>query len=471
MKFKSAVMLLAGALFAGGCMLGPNYTKPESQLPAASQEDFSIFTSAKWWEVFNDPVLNKMEEEALAYNKDLQVAIARVDEARANVGIATADQLPSLNAVGETGRAGNAQGSGQTQSTANAVVSFELDLWGKYRRLSEAARAQLLSSEANRDTVRLALTADVARNYFSLLALDEQFAIASRTLEARKENVRIYESRYKNGYCTEVDLKRVQASMSSVEAQQRELKLKIAQMETALSVLLGRSPRAIAEEGVERGKDLSSITLVPEVPEGLPSDLLTRRPDVRQAEGQLIAANANIGAARAAYFPSIPLTASAGYASSALSDLFAGGSSGVWNLTGQVLAPIFEGGKIRAQNKAAEAQYRQMLATYEKTVQGAFKEALDALSANRINREVFDSYQQQTQAMQRSYDLTKKQEAAGLIGVTDLLDVESNLLSAEMSLSTARLNELNAVVTLCQALGGGWTETEGFAQTQQTDAK
>lgn len=471
MKFKSAVMLLAGALFAGGCMLGPNYTKPESQLPAASQEDFSIFTSAKWWEVFNDPVLNKMEEEALAYNKDLQVAIARVDEARANVGIATADQLPSLSAAGETGRAGNAQGSGQTQSTANAVVSFELDLWGKYRRLSEAARAQLLSSEANRDIVRLALTADVARNYFSLLALDEQFAIASRTLEARKENVRIYESRYKNGYCTEVDLKRVQASMSSVEAQQRELKLKIAQMETALSVLLGRSPRAIAEEGVERGKDLSSITLVPEVPEGLPSDLLTRRPDVRQAEGQLIAANANIGAARAAYFPSIPLTASAGYASSALSDLFAGGSSGVWNLTGQVLAPIFEGGKIRAQNKAAEAQYRQMLATYEKTVQGAFKEALDALAANRINREVFDSYQQQTQAMQRSYDLTKKQEAAGLIGVTDLLDVESNLLSAEMSLSTARLNELNAVVTLCQALGGGWTETEGFAQTQQTDAK
>ena len=471
MKFKSAVMLLAGALFAGGCMLGPNYTKPESQLPAASQEDFSIFTSAKWWEVFNDPVLNKMEEEALAYNKDLQVAIARVDEARANVGIATADQLPSLSAAGETGRAGNAQGSGQTQSTANAVVSFELDLWGKYRRLSEAARAQLLSSEANRDTVRLALTADVARNYFSLLALDEQFAIASRTLEARKENVRIYESRYKNGYCTEVDLKRVQASMSSVEAQQRELKLKIAQTETALSVLLGRSPRAIAEEGVERGKDLSSITLVPEVPEGLPSDLLTRRPDVRQAEGQLIAANANIGSARAAYFPSIPLTASARYASSSLSDLFAGGSSGVWNLTGQVLAPIFEGGKIRAQNKAAEAQYRQMLATYEKTVQGAFKEALDALSANRINREVFDSYQQQTQAMQRSYDLTKKQEAAGLIGVTDLLDVESNLLSAEMSLSTARLNELNAVVTLCQALGGGWTETEGFAQTQQTDAK
>ena len=471
MKFKQIAVLLAAAVCSAGCLLGPNYSKPQTQLPESSQEDFSIFTNAKWWEIFNDPVLDKMEQEALTYNKDLQLAIARVDEARANVGITKADQLPSLSASGKTGRAGDATGSGQTQSTANAVVSFELDLWGKYRRLSEAARAQLLSSEANRDTVRLALTADVARNYFTLLTLDEQFNIATRTLAARKENVRIYESRYKNGYCTEVDLKRVQASMSSVEAQQRELKLQIAQTETALSVLLGRSPRAIAQEGVERGKKLAAVTLVPNVPEGLPSDLLTRRPDVRQAEGQLIAANANIGAARAAYFPSIPLTASAGYASSALSDLFAGGSSGVWNLAAQVTAPIFEGGKIRSQNKAAEAKYRQMLATYEKTVQGAFKEALDALSANRINREVFDSYKDQTQAMQRSYDLTKKQEAAGLIGVTDLLDVESNLLSAEMSLATARLDELNAVVTLCQALGGGWTETEGFTEEAPSAAK
>ena len=214
MKFKQIAVLLAAAVCSAGCLLGPNYSKPQTQLPESSQEDFSIFTNAKWWEIFNDPVLDKMEQEALTYNKDLQLAIARVDEARANVGITKADQLPSLSASGKTGRAGDATGSGQTQSTANAVVSFELDLWGKYRRLSEAARAQLLSSEANRDTVRLALTADVARNYFTLLTLDEQFNIATRTLAARKENVRIYESRYKNGYCTEVDLKRVQASMS-----------------------------------------------------------------------------------------------------------------------------------------------------------------------------------------------------------------------------------------------------------------
>lgn len=454
--------LLGAVLLLAGCLMGPNYKQPELDLPTGQAADnFSIFTNAQWWTVFDDEVLNQLETEALAYNKDLQAAVARVDEARAAVGIATADQLPSLSAAAQSGRAGSKAGSGESQSTANVSVSFELDLWGKYRRLSEAARAQLLASEAARDTVRLTLTADVAKNYFALRMLDAQLEIAQRTLKARQENVRIYTSRYKNGYSTEVDLKRVEANMASVQAQEQQLRLKISQTETALSVLVGKSPRQIAEGATPRGKKLAEITLIPNVPEGLPSDLLARRPDVRSAEGRLIAANANIGAARAAYFPSIPLTASAGYASGALNNLFTG-SSGVWAIGGQLLAPIFEGGKIRAQNKQAEAQYREMLATYEKTVQGAFKEALDALSANRINREIFESYNQQTVAMQRSYDLTKKQEDAGLIGVTDLLSVEENLLSAEMNLASARNDELAAVVNLSKALGGGWNMQDGF---------
>lgn len=454
--------LLGAVLLLAGCLMGPNYKQPELDLPTGQAADnFSIFTNAQWWTVFDDEVLNQLETEALAYNKDLQAAVARVDEARAAVGIATADQLPSLSAAAQSGRAGSKAGSGESQSTANVSVSFELDLWGKYRRLSEAARAQLLASEAARDTVRLTLTADVAKNYFALRMLDAQLEIAQRTLKARQENVRIYTSRYKNGYSTEVDLKRVEANMASVQAQEQQLRLKISQTETALSVLVGKSPRQIAEGATPRGKKLAEITLIPNVPEGLPSDLLARRPDVRSAEGRLIAANANIGAARAAYFPSIPLTVSAGYASGALNNLFTG-SSGVWAIGGQLLAPIFEGGKIRAQNKQAEAQYREMLATYEKTVQGAFKEALDALSANRINREIFESYNQQTVAMQRSYDLTKKQEDAGLIGVTDLLSVEENLLSAEMNLASARNDELAAVVNLSKALGGGWNVQDGF---------
>lgn len=462
MTFKRIFPALAGVLLLSGCLMGPNYKRPDMDMPnVVANDDFSIFTKTKWWEVFNDPVLNQLETDALEYNKDLQAAMARVDQARASVGIATADQLPSLSAVGESGRAGNNLGSGETQSTANAALSFELDLWGKYRRASEAARATLLSTEAARDTVRLSLTADVARNYFALRSLDEQVKIARRTLQARQESYRIYESRYKNGYSTEVDLKRVEANMASVKAQEQELSLKVAQTESALAVLVGRSPREIVQSSIARGKSLEDITLVPDVPEGIPSDLLARRPDVRQAEGRLIAANANIGVARASYFPSIPLTASAGYASMALDNLFRG-SSGVWALGGQVVAPIFQGGRIRSQNRLAEAQYREMLASYEKAVQTAFKETLDALAANRINREIYDSYLQQTAAMQRSYDLTKKQEDAGLIGVTDLLIVEENLLSAEMSLATARQNELSAIVTLAQALGGGWNQQDGF---------
>lgn len=470
MKINRFFPALLAAVLVSGCLMGPNYKRPETDLPTeTSSDDFSIFTNTKWWEVFNDPTLNQLEEEALSYNKDLQAAMARVDQARANVGIAKADQLPSLSGAGESGRAGNNLGSGQTQSTAAAGLSFELDLWGKYRRLSEAARAKLLASEAARDTVRLALTADVARNYFALLTLDEQVAIAQRNLETRQESYRVYQSRYKNGYSTEVDLKRVEANMASVQAQARQLQLQAEQAETALAVLLGRSPREIVQKKIQRGQTLEDVLLVPNVPEGIPSELLARRPDVRQAEGQLIAANANIGAARAAYFPSIPLTASAGYASGALDSLFAG-SAGVWTLGGQVLAPIFQGGKIRSQNKLADAQYQEMLAVYEKSVQTAFKETLDALAANRINREVYDSYLQQTQAMQRGFDLTKKQEDAGLISVTDLLDVEENLLNAEMNLASSRQNELNAIVNLAQALGGGWNVKDGFGPSE-TQAK
>ena len=291
----------------GGCLLGPNYQQPELDLPQNGQpgDQFGIFTTEQWWNVFEDPVLDGLEEQALTYNQDLQAAIARVDEARADVGIAKADQMPSLSAGAQSGREGNNLGSGESQSTAGLSASFELDLWGKSRRLSEAARAQLLATEAARDTVRLTLTADVANGYFTLRMLDAQQKILERTLQAREENVRIYESRYKAGYATEVDLRRVQADKDSVKAQLQQLTLQREQQETALAVLLGQSPRAIIARNIPRGKTLSELNLVPDVPSDLPSDLLERRPDVRQAEEQLIAANANIGAARAAYFPSI----------------------------------------------------------------------------------------------------------------------------------------------------------------------
>ena len=453
-------LLTACAVLTAGCTLGPNYKRPEADLPTgAAAENYNVFTQQNWWTMFGDPVLNEMEDTALKYNWDLQAAIARVDQARAALTIAGADQLPSISAAGTTGREGNARGSGESTSKAGLNVSFELDLWGKYRRMKESARAKLLATEAARDTVRLTLTADVAKQYFTLLMLDNQLEIAQRTLQARQENVRIYQSRYEAGYATEVDLRRVQANMSSVKAEEENLRLSIAKTETALAVLLGKSPRAMVEEKAARGKHLNELTLIPDVPANLPSDLLERRPDVMTAEQNLIAANADIGVARTAYFPDISLTAAAGYASNALTGLFTG-NAGVWSLGAGLTAPIFEGGKISAQNKQAEAKYREVLADYQKTLQLAFKEALDALNSNQLYRQMYDSYLAQTDDMRRSYELTKKQEDAGLIGVTDLLSVEETLLSSEMSLATARKNELDAVVDLVKALGGGWTEKD-----------
>ena len=462
MIFKKLVSAAVCAAMLSGCMMGPNYKRPELDLPVqqAGEEEYSVFENYQWWEMFGDERLNKLETEALLYNRDLRQAIARVDEARAAVGSAVADQLPTIAAQGGSGRAGSYYGSGQVQSTGTIVASFELDLWGKYRRLSEAARAQLLSTMASKDTVLLTLTAQVASTYFTLLALDSQLDTATKTLQTRKESVRIYTSRYNAGYVTEVDLRRIEADMYSVAATVKSLELSVATTETALSVLVGRSPREIVQ-GFDRGGKLLDEIDVPQVPAGLSSAFLAKRPDVRSAEGMLIAANAQIGAARAAYFPDITLTGAAGYASYQLNELFRG-PSGMWAFAGQLTQPIFAGGRIVSQNKAAKAQYQEMLAAYEQTVQNAFKEALDALNGHRLYSEIYDIYLGQTKALRRGYELTKKQEDAGLIGTMELLDVERNLLQAEMSLATARQNELNSLVSLAKAFGGGWNERCGF---------
>ncbi len=453
---KLVSLLISCAVLSAGCMLGPNYKRPENELPTgADAKNVAVFTQQNWWSMFNDPVLNAMEETALTYNWDLKAAIARVDQARAAVTEAGANQLPSISATGTSGREGNSSFSGESKSRAGLNLSFELDLWGKYRSMKESARAKLLATEAARDTVKLTLTADVAKQYFTMLRLDEQIKIAEQTVTARKENVRIYQSRYDAGAATEVDLRRMQANLASVQAEEENLRLQLSKTETSLAVLLGKSPRAIVDAQLLRGKTLNEETLVPDVPADLPSDLLERRPDVMTAEQNLIAANADIGVARASYFPDISLTAAAGYASSALNNLFTG-NAGVWNVAGSVVTPIFEGGKIKAENEQAQAKYREEYANYQKTVQLAFKEALDALNSNQRYRQIYDAYLTQTADMRRSYELTKKQEDAGLIGVTDVLLVEENLLSAEMNLATARNNELDAVVDLAKALGGGW---------------
>ena len=467
MIFKKGWLFLVSAVLVSGCALGPNYKRPDLDLPTQnSEENFSVFQNYEWWKMFQDKDLNKLEKQALQYNQDLRQAIARVEQARAGVSSAVADQLPAIGLQAGSGRAGNYYGSRQTPSTGTVVAAFEVDLWGKYRRLSEAAQAQLLSTSAAKDTVLLSLTSQVATAYFTLRMLDAQLEIANQTLQTRLESVRIYTSRYDAGVIAEVDLRRVEADMYTVAAQAKELELQVSQAETALAVLVGASPREMIEKNWQREGHLRDVMVVPSVPQGLPAKFLANRPDVRSAEGQLIAANARIGAARAAYFPDISLTAAAGYASTELDQLFRSQNS-MWAIAGAVAQPIFAGGKIVAQNKAAKAQYEEMLAAYGKTVQTAFKEALDALKANQINRETFDIRLKQTLALRRSYELTRKQEDAGLIGTMEVLDVERNLLQAEMSLAQARQTELVGLVNLAKALGGGWNEENGFGPFEQ----
>lgn len=456
---KELTVLTVFSLLFSGCLMGPNYKRPELSLPAGQEEDLGVFVSEKWWEMFNDPVLNALEEEALANNKDLTVAMAKVEEARAKLGLAYADQLPTLDATGYAQRTGFSTGHPWAQYNIGLTAAYQFDFWGRYRRLSEAARAELLSTESQKDTVRLTLTADVANYYFSYITLKEQVEISKRTLQSRKESVRIYLVRYKNGYSTELDLKRVEAEMAGVEASLAEFERQFALSQTALSMLLGRSPKEIIEGKLE-GTPLQEVKVIPEVPSGIPADLLRRRPDVRAAEGMLIAANANIGAARAAYFPNIVLTASGGYASDQLGTLVAPGTS-FWNAGAGLILPVFQGGKIKSQNRQAKAVYKQMLASYEKAAQNAYRDTYDALTNNQYYRKIVVANTSQVKALARSLDLAQKQQNAGLIDILDLLDVERNLLSAETSLAAARRNQLSALVAIAQALGGGWREELG----------
>jgi multidrug efflux system outer membrane protein len=334
-------------------------------------------------------------------------------------------------------------------------ASYEVDFFGKYRRAGEASKANLLSAKANKEVVILAVTSEVAKTYFLLRALDAKLAIANRTLKARQEACAVYKSRFRNGYCTELDYLRVDAEMSSVKTTVLDLESSLAKVENALSVLIGANPREMIARKTAKDQAIEKLRIPAVVPQGIPSDILARRPDVLQAEGQLIAANALIGKARAAYFPSISLTGMFGFESVSLTNLFNGNSES-WSFDGGFSLPIFSGGKIVAMNRIAEANYRKMLADYEKSIQIAFKETLDALISNRKSREIVVSRTRQVNSLKKSYYIAKKQKEAGLIGLLDLLDVERGLLSAEMELAGALQNQLNAVVDLCKALGGGW---------------
>lgn len=463
---------LAGLLVLMGCEVGPDYESPKIEMPVLKTQNEALkFLREEWWRVFKDPVLADFERRAIENNLDLKKAIANVDEARALAGISKADFFPSLNAGAQGAKKVNSQNSALPLSRVTkdfigtAEASYEIDFFGKYRRANEAARATLLASRAAKDAVLLAVTSEVAKTYFAIRALHAKLAIARRTLKSREESYLVYKSRFKNGYCTELEYLRLEAEKDSVKTTVLSLEAALSKLETALSLLIGENPRQMMEMKTDYNAAVDKIRISTEVPSNIPSDFLMRRPDIIQAEGVLMAANAKIGEAMAAHFPSISLTSNVGFESDLLGNLTKRGSD-FFSLSGGIALPIFNGFRIEYTTQAAKARYEGMLAEYKKTVQIAFKEALDAIVANRKNREILNARKAQVKALQKSYALAKKQKEHGLIGLVDLLDVERNLLSAEMELVTALETKLTGVVDLCKALGGGWTRSR-LMRTEQ----
>lgn len=469
MRKKSfLIVCTASLLFLSGCEVGPDYIAPKLNLPdktsARADEEVKEFLVEGWWRIFKDKTLDDLETQALKNNADIKQAIANIAEAAATADVAVADYLPSI-AVSATGtQAGLSNSAAASMNGTKTRVldyvgaigaSYEFDFFGKYRRANEAARANLLTSHASKEVVLLTVTAEVAKTYFALRAFDAKLAIARRTLKTRQESYLVYKSRFENGYCTEFDYLRMKAEMESVKTTVLDLETAAAKIENALSVLIGCSPKNMVERKTSRASTLEMLKIPTVIPSGLPSNLLARRPDVVAAEGQLIAANASIGQAIASNFPSFSLTAAFGVEGATLGRVFYP-SNEMWNLGQSITFPIFAGGRIEGMTEIAKARYKKALAFYEKTVQIAFKETLDALISAKKSNEIVISRGRQVDSLKKSYHIALTQKESGLIGLLDLLDVERSLLSTEMELTNALQNQLNSIVDLCKALGGGW---------------
>ncbi|OBU84513.1 efflux transporter outer membrane subunit [Chromobacterium subtsugae] len=459
---KRALIPVAVALAVSACAVGPDYSRPKVELPAAQAGAQAPALDADWWQRFDDPALNQLIEEAVKSNLDLQAAAARVEQAAAQAGIARAALLPSLgaNAGYQSGRTSALTTSPGTPlvndvRAANLTAAWELDLWGKLRRSNEAARAGYIASRYDRDAAQLALTAQVAQTYFQLRALDAQLDIAKRTLQSREESLKLQTKRFHGGLISELDQRQAEAEAAAARASVPQIARSLEQTETALGVLLGHSPKQLASGDLTRGKDINSLASPPDVPADLPASLLERRPDVASSEQQLIAANARIGVAKAAYFPSINLTGALGSQSLSLDGLFTGPAR-TWGFAANLAAPIFNFGATGYGVDAASAGQKQALAQYQKSVQSAFKDALDSLAANSAARDIVQAQTTQLAALNRTLKLAGLRYDNGYSSYLDVLDAQRNSFQAELNLVSAKLDRLNTTIGVYKALGGGW---------------
>lgn len=467
---RALVFAPIAALLAG-CALGPAYERPAAELPAAwtdAPAQGVKAPAARWWTMYGDPALDALVEESLAHNQDLALAVARVDEARARAQVVDSERFPAVDGSFQRDRSRSSGRSAiplppsvpleRNDYRAQLNVSYEVDLWGRLRSASNAARADLLASEAARETVRITLVTEVVRAYFTLVALDAQLVATRRSLALRSEGLVLQKVRNEAGLINDFTLRQLEAEVAAAQAQLPTLESSRTAQELALAVLLGRSPRAIMEGTVAR-VTAQGAPAAPVVPEGLPSDLLLRRPDVVQAEQGLIAANARISAARANLFPRIGLTGYLGSESAALGDLFTNPAR-IWQLAFGLAQPIFQGGRLFAEVDAVKARERQAVAQYQKTLQEAFREVRQALNTQIKAREAFDAESARTVALTDAARLARIRYDNGLISQLEVIDADRSLLQAELNRSDALRIQRAAVADLVKALGGGWQGLE-----------
>ena len=463
MKTLRQCFVLTVPLLLAGCAMHPKYKRPEVNVPVVYRDETlsgaqgNSLGDAKWWEVFQDQELQKLIRTALQENYDVRIAASRIEQARAQLGVTHSNQYPTVSggAAATTLRSPKNKLQQEYQINAeqlNVSVSWELDFWGKFRSATEAARAQLLATEWGRRSVLSSLVANVAFGYFQLRELDLELEISKRTLTSRQQSLHLVSTQEQGGTVSLLDVRQAEQLVYTASSQIPDIERRIAQEENFLSILLGRYPGPIP-----RGQTLTEQFHAPQIPAGIPSGLLARRPDIVQAEQQLIALNAQIGVARAAYFPQIVLTGSGGTQSSALDALFTG-PAGLWKFAATLAQPIFTAGRIRSNVKLAEAQQQDAALAYQQTVQEAFREVSDALIGYQKAQEVREQLRLLTASAADGSHLSALRYNGGATSYLEVLTSETNYFSAELSLAQARASELQAMVQLYQALGGGWQE-------------
>lgn len=469
---------LAATLLLSACAVGDDYSRPGLSLPdhwpwQKTAEDVAAEQKAAaekqipqdWWKSFNDPALTALVDEGLKNNSDLLIAASRVSQARAQLGINESYLYPAIDLQGSANRVSNSRESRTSGFALNskpynafalgAVLNYEIDLWGRVRRANEFARASLLAVEANRDAIRLALASDIAAGYFNLLTLDAQIKVTEETIRSRQEAYDYENAQYRAGVVNELTYRQAESELAAARAALPMLVQAKTEQMSALSVLLGRSPEEIITNKIDRATNINDLPIPPTLPLDLPSTLLERRPDIYAAEQGLVAANADVGIAKAAFFPTVSISALLGLASSEADNLLQG-SARQWNAGASAVMPLLDFGRTKYNVEATKARAEEALHTYHQAIRMAFKDVMDSLSAEKTSAERVEALTVQTGSLSEALRVSRLRYDAGYSTYLDVLDSQRNLYQAQLDLISSQRDQLIASVNLYKALGGGW---------------